>query len=91
MVQDLPDPEEILVQFNRLIRELLRGQISRNTFRPWEVELLLDIESCALRESSREGTLKRYQKAVQRQLTRGAVKPMKLSEFLGRTPRAALS
>ena len=76
--------EEILSQFNRLIRELLRGQINRNTFRPWEVELLLDVENCNLRESSRDSTLRRYQKAVQRQLERGGGEPMKLSEFLGR-------
>ena len=80
------DPEEALVQFNRLLRELLRGQMNRNTFRPWEVELLLDIESCQLREASRESTLRRYQKAVQRQLLRGVTPPMKLSEFLGRKP-----
>ena len=78
------DPEEALIQFNRLLRELLRGQINRNTFRPWEVELLLDIESCNLRDSSRENTLRRYQKAVQRQLLRGVTPPMKLSEFLSR-------
>ena len=84
MSESLTDPEETLVQFNRLIRELLRGQINRNTFRPWEVELLLDVESCNLRDSSRESTLRRYQKAVQRQLSRGVTPPMKLSEFLGR-------
>ncbi len=78
--------EETLGQFNRLIRELLRGQINRNTFRPWEVELLLDVENCNLRDSSRESTLRRYQKAVQRQLERGARQPMKLSDFLGRKP-----
>ena len=76
--------EDLLNQFNRLIRELLRGQINRNTFRPWEVELLLDVENCSLRDSSRESTLRRYQKAVQRQIERGAREPMKLSDFLGR-------
>lgn len=81
-----PDPEETLAQFNRLLRELLRGQINRNTFRPWEVELLLDIESCNLRDSSRDSVLRRYQKAVQRQLARGVTPPMKLSDFLGRKP-----
>jgi hypothetical protein len=86
MTQDPPDPEELLVQFNRLLRELLRGQINRTTFRPWEVELLLDVESCGLRDSSREGTLRRYQKAVQRRIGRGATTPMMLSEFLGRKP-----
>jgi hypothetical protein len=86
MSEEEVSPEETLAQFNRLIRELLRGQINRNTFRPWEVELLLDVESCNLRESSRDSTLRRYQKAVQRQLERGVAKPMKLSEFLGRKP-----
>jgi hypothetical protein len=86
MDNEPPGPEETLGQFNRLIREVLRGQMNRNTFRPWEVELLLDIESCNLRESSKEGVLRRYQKAVQRQLDRGATAPMMLSEFLKRKP-----
>jgi hypothetical protein len=84
MSEEAESSEEILAQFNRLIRELLRGQINRNTFRPWEVELLLDVENCGLRDSSRESTLRRYQKAVQRQIERGAREPMKLSDFLGR-------
>lgn len=76
------DSEQLLVQFNRLIRELLRGKMTRNTFYPWEIELLLDIESCRLRDAARENILKRYQKAVQRQMEKGATAPMKLSEFL---------
>ncbi len=82
MDRDETSPEEILSQFNRLIRELLRGQINRNTFRPWEVKLLLDIEACHLRESTKEKVLHRYQKAVQHQMERGAPFPMLLSEFL---------
>jgi hypothetical protein len=77
-------PEVILGQFNRLIRELLRGKINRNTFRPWEVELLLDIENCHVKDHLKDSVLRRYQKAVQRQLERGATSPMKLSEFLRR-------
>lgn len=84
MTEEAPSAEAILGQFNRLIRELLRGQINRNSFRPWEVELLLDIEECRLRESSKESTLRRYQRAVQRQIERGATTPMKLSDYLGR-------
>jgi hypothetical protein len=71
-----------LAQFNRLIQELLRGNMHRNTFRPWEIELLLDIESCNLRESSKRETLRRYQKAVQRHMEKGARLPLKLSEYL---------
>jgi hypothetical protein len=76
------DSEIMLAQFNRLIQELLRGGANRNTFRPWEVELLLDMESCDLKESRRKEILKRYQRAVQKQMERGAAKPLKLSEYL---------
>ncbi|MGH9559757.1 MAG: hypothetical protein ACRD30_10995 [Bryobacteraceae bacterium] len=78
----MPDSDAVLAQFNRLIQELLRGNMHRNTFRPWEIELLLDIETCNLRESSKRETLRRYQKAVQRQMEKGARLPLKLSEYL---------
>jgi hypothetical protein len=78
----LPDSDAVLAQFNRLIQELLRGNMHRNTFRPWEIELLLDIESCNLREASKRETLRRYQKAVQRHMEKGARLPLKLSEYL---------
>jgi hypothetical protein len=76
------DTDVLLAQFNRLIQELLRGTMNRNTFRPWEIELLLDIEACNLRESNRREILRRYQKAVQRHLDRGATSLLKLSEYL---------
>jgi hypothetical protein len=72
------------MQFNKLIQDLLRGTISRNSFRPWEVELLLDIEDCNLRESNRREILRRYQKAVARHVDRGATSLLKLSEYLER-------
>lgn len=82
MVDSLPDSETVLAQFNRLIQELLRGTMSRNCFRPWEIELLLDIESCNLRDASKREVLRRYQKAVQRHMEKGARLPLKLSEYL---------
>ena len=95
--ESLPDSETVLAQFNRLIQELLRGNMQRNTFRPWEIELLLDIESCNLREVNKRDTLRRYQKAVQRHMEKGARLPLKLSEYMdavknkraGGTERAA--
>lgn len=78
----LPDSETVLAQFNRLIQELLRGNMNRNTFRPWEIEVLLDIEACNLRDASRRETLRRYQRAVQRHMEKGARLPLKLSEYL---------
>jgi hypothetical protein len=76
------DAETVLAQFNRLIQELLRGSMNRNTFRPWEIDILLDIETCEIRDATRRETLRRYQRAVQRQMDKGADKPMKLSEYL---------
>lgn len=82
MYDTLPDSDTVLAQFNRLIQELLRGNMHRNTFRPWEVELLLDIEACGLRDASRRETLRRYQRAVQRHMEKGARLPLKMSEYL---------
>ena len=91
MLDTLPDSETVLAQFNRLIQELLRGNMNRNTFRPWEIELLLDIETCDMRDSAKRETLRRYQKAVQRHMEKGARLPLKLSEYLEaqRSRRAA--
>lgn len=90
MFDHIPDSEAILAQFNKLIQELLRGTMNRNTFRPWEIELLLDIEACQVRDNAKRETLRRYQKAVQRQMEKGSPAPMKLSEFLetGRNRKA---
>src|SRR5882724_1199823 len=92
MYESEPDSETVLAQFNRLIQELLRGNMNRNTFRPWEIELLLDIEACSLRESSKREILRRYQRAVQRQMEKGGRLPLKLSEYLeaNRAKRATL-
>ena len=83
MIDAVQDSEIVLARFNRLIQELLRGTMNRNTFRPWEIEILLDIEACNLRDAGKRDMLRRYQKAVQRAMDRGAPKPMKLSEYLG--------
>jgi len=76
------DAEAILGQFNRLMNELLRGNLVRNTFRPWEIELLLDIQMCDLRDGQKRETLRRYQRAVQRHMEKGSREPLKLSEYL---------
>ena len=78
----MPDSDAILAQFNRLMQEVLRGNMHRTTFRPWEVELLLDIEGCGLRDAARRETLRRYRRAVQRHMEKGGKSPLKLSEYL---------
>jgi len=75
-------PELMLNRFRRLVRDLQRGTITRTDFQSWEVDILLDIESCLLERGRREETLRRYQQAVERQLETSPGPPMKLSEFL---------
>ena len=82
MSVETQDPEVVLNRFNKLLQELVRGTMNRNTFQPWEIEILLDIEMCNLRETVKRETLRRYQKAVQRSMEKGARTPLKLSEYL---------
>lgn len=76
------DSEGVLYRFNKLIQEMLRGSIKRNCFRPWEITLLLDIEACNLHGANRRETLRRYQRAVQRNMDKGSPMPMTMSEYL---------
>lgn len=82
MFDQLPDSDAVLTRFNRLIGEILRGPVTRNTFQSWEVELLLDMGQCDLAGSSRRGILLRYQRAVRRRMENGDRIPMKLSTYL---------
>jgi hypothetical protein len=85
MMDVVQDSEAVLHRFNKLMQELLGGSIHRNTFRPWEIQVLLDIEACNLRDTLKRETLRRYQKAVQRSMERGAPMPLKMSEYLDQT------
>jgi len=80
------DATHLLPRFNQLISDVENGTSNRNVFRPWEVELLVDMQSCQL-GSDRKRVLRRYRKAVQRSLEQGASRPLKLSEYLTRSRR----
>jgi hypothetical protein len=90
-VTDSVDSFAILGQFNRLMKELLGQGVYRHTFRPWEIEILIEIEEWNVLGSRRAAMLRRYQKAVQRHLESGARMPLRFSEFLqsaGSKPRS---
>lgn len=67
--------------------ELIRGGIRRTTFQPWEIEILLDIEACDLRDANRREILKRYQRAANRFFDRGGRSLLRLSEYLEKRHR----
>ncbi len=73
----------MLNQFRRLMDDLVRSTVTRNCFQRWEIDLLLDIQTCQVSPSARREILARYRRAVERQFDKGAEAPLKLSEFLG--------
>ena len=74
----------MLNRFRRLMNELIRGATARNAFQLWELDILLDIDSCHVDRRRRMETLRQYQKAVERQRETGPGPPLKLSEYLER-------
>jgi hypothetical protein len=69
-------------QFDCLIQEIIAGRPRRHTFLPWQLALLLDIQSCAVRQSSRADLLRRYMRAAHQHAADGRVELLKFSEFL---------
>jgi hypothetical protein len=86
-MKDPPDLELMANRFRRLVKELIEGEVRRTSFQPWEVHLLLDLQDCRLTRSRRDEALRRYQRAVEKQLERGDVPPVKFSDFVGRRRR----
>jgi hypothetical protein len=76
------DSDDLLPRFNRLMQDVIKGDWRRNSFTPWEMALMLDIQACADEIATRRDLLPRYQKAVQRQLSRRREMPMTLSSYV---------
>ena len=81
-MDDEQSSEIVSIRFNRLMQSLIEGCFERTCFQPWEVELLLDIESCTIQRRSQKRVLQRYQRAVNRQLDNGGILPLRLSDYL---------
>jgi len=80
--EDLTQLEIQLHRFNKLIAEVMRGAITRNSFQPWEFEILMDMDDCQLDKRRRLDILRQYQRTVGKQMEHGPGPPMKLSRFL---------
>jgi hypothetical protein len=73
--------ESRLASLDRLIADLIDGQFRRTTFRPWEVEVLLDIQAFDFGASNKKEMLRRYQKAAHRWFDRGGRTLLLLSDY----------
>jgi hypothetical protein len=80
-VTEIPVQNSDWLSFCQLVQQLIAGNVRRNTFSQWEMELLLDLEMAPIRKASRPEILRRYLKAVQRQLAAEASAPPRFSSF----------
>lgn len=80
----------LIAKFDRLIQDLITGQIQRSKFSAWEMEILLDFEACGL-SVKHLALVDAYCEAVHRQIAAGAAQPLKFSEFLASRPSSAES
>lgn len=76
-----------LASFSQLVQEVIGGAVGRHTFNKWELELLLDLQSCRLRKSNRPKLLRHYLKAVHQGIAEGASSPLRFSSFVERHRR----
>ena len=60
----LVEREPTLNRFKRLWGEIMRGELVRNSFQPWEIDILLVLEACELEPRRRVEILRQYQRAV---------------------------
>lgn len=82
MAEELVDRELMLNRFKRLLGELIRGDIGRNSFQPWEIRIILDFREVQLPSKRRTEILRQYERAVTRQMQYEDGPPMTLSEFV---------
>ena len=69
---------------SQFVHEVISGSVRRNTFTPWELELLLDLQASRVRKGSRPEVLKRYLRAAQQDAAHGSSDLLRLSAFLAR-------
>jgi hypothetical protein len=86
-IRDTGSAGSLRARFDRLMHDLTLGRLNRSAYEPWEIDLLLDIQTCAIPARRLAPVLRRYQKSVQRQFQSGDREPMRLSEYLRRHGR----
>lgn len=71
-----------LDSYRQFIYQLISGEVKRNTFTQWEMDLLFDLQKFPVRKSRRAQLLRRYVKATNRHMLSGALTPPRLAEFI---------
>ncbi|HYZ83538.1 MAG TPA: hypothetical protein VE621_04025 [Bryobacteraceae bacterium] len=84
--EDNNSAERVIESFRSLIREMRTGRLQRNTFQPWEIELLLDAQQITLPPSLKSRLLERYERVALKRMAKQKQRlPMKFSEYVATT------
>ena len=73
------------LQTKELLDQLLSGSLPGGSFAPWQIELLLDVEACAIPRHQRYHTFRRYVRALQHNITFGVT--LKFADFVAAEKR----
>lgn len=73
-----------LTSLSQLVQEVIGGTLRRNTFTPSELQLLLDLQSCRIRKSTKPEMLRRYLRAAQQHFTVDGSAPLRFAHFFER-------
>ena len=70
-----------LTSLSQLVQELVGGTLRRNVFTEVELQLLLDLQACRVRKSTKPDILRRYLKAVQQHSAVDSSTPLRFMHF----------
>ena len=80
-LNDIRAERSELTSLNQLVQELVGGTLRRNVFTQVELQLLLDLQACRIRKSTRPDILRRYLRAVQQHFAEDASTPLRFTHF----------
>jgi hypothetical protein len=83
-LNDIRAERSDLTSLSQLVQEVIGGTLRRNTFTECELQLLLDLQACRIRKSTKPDILRRYLKAVQQHLTVDASVTLRFAHFFER-------
>ena len=83
-VNDMRAERSDLAALSQLVMELVGGTLRRHVFTQCELQLLLDLQACRIRKSTKPEILRRYLRAVQQQAAVDASPPLGFAQFFER-------
>jgi hypothetical protein len=83
-LNDIRTERSDMMLLSQLVQELVGGTLRRNVFTQIELQLLLDLQACRIRKSTKADILRRYLKAVQQHSVINPSIPLRFLHFFER-------